>query len=402
MPKWPPKPSMCAQRRSPSQPLGAAERPAGVDQPADVRVRVGVVVHCGRGEPLGHVAGALGGLGRVLGQVGDDGPVASRRHRRVAAAAGRRAARPSRSASSGRGRCAAPSRSRSGPPRARIASTRSPSPTPAGGMIRSRSAGSTPSSRSSACRCTTPRRWNSATLAYDSRTAVPRSRATRASSAAQTDDGPPPQLADVRVPHDLRVMVVAVQAQRQPEHGLVLVVMPEAPQVDPVRARRRLPPRPARQHPPGARRSAGCAPARTTARSGSGTPPDARRPPPAHPFRRAARPRSTARCPAGTARRTAGIPTPAGRRTACRPPRPARPAARPTSATSSPVLGSARNIDGRNLTGRTHSPADTAPPSHRPKSVRPARSTNAAEACGDVNAGTSRSWPNTGSDTAGC
>src|SRR5690349_10949515 len=70
---------------------------------------------------------------------------------------------------------------------------------------------------------------------------------------AQTDDGPPPQLADMRVPHDLRFVVIAVQAEREPEHALVLVVMARATQVDPVRAWCRLPSRPARQHPTGTR-----------------------------------------------------------------------------------------------------------------------------------------------------
>jgi hypothetical protein len=81
------------------------------------------------------------------------------------------------------------------------------------------------------------------------RTRRSRAEARWSSRGRAATAGAPPQLADVRVPHDLPVMVVAVQAQRQPEHVLVLVVLPRAPQVRPVRARSRLPPRPARQHP---------------------------------------------------------------------------------------------------------------------------------------------------------
>ena len=145
--------------------------------------------------------------------------------------------------------------------------------------------------------------------------------------AAQTDDGPTPQLADVRVPHDLPGVVVAVQAERQPEDALVLVVIPGTAQVPPVRAWRRLPPGPARQHSAGARG----APAvhQPERRRGQGQ--EHRRVP--GDLRRHTLPAAQARsdelpaCPPGTAPSKAGTPTPAGPRTPYRSPRPAHRAA---------------------------------------------------------------------------
>ena len=192
-----------------------------------------------------------------------------------------------------------------------------------GGTVRSGWTGSMPSRRKMAWKWISPRRWNSATLAYDSLTRTPCVLGHLGELAAQGDDGAPPQLGGVRVPDHGAGVVVAVRAQRPAQAGVGLPCAAGRRTILPaVRAVAGLAPGPA----PGDLPAGQLHPGVDRAEGGGGEGGEhARvdgRPIRACPCRLRARRGSAGRCRPGRSPRRAGRPRRGGPRTAGRSPRP--------------------------------------------------------------------------------